>query len=201
MEKIGSKRTDRLNEAELINLAKKKNEHAFLEMHNRYKDGLRAHICKIVAPWDVDDVCTQTFLKAFLHIESYDPGKSEFRTWLYTIGWNTALDHIGKKKREQENMPTSSIDGDNDGSANRISAPDKTPDEEISYHEDYEKLMSYIEELDDLYRDIAKERFINECEYSEIAEKFNLPINTVKTRIKRSREMLIRMMETSDEIM
>lgn len=61
--------------------------------------------------------------------------------------------------------------------------------------------MSYIEELDDLYRDIAKERFINECEYSEIAEKFQLPINTVKTRIKRSREMLIRMMETSDEIM
>ena len=201
MEKTGSKRTDRSKDEELINLAKKKNERAFLEIYNRYKDGLKVHVGKIVAPWDVDDVCTGTFLKAFLHIDSYDPSKSEFRTWLYTIGWNTALDHIGKKKREQENMPTSSIDSDADASASRISAPEKTPDEQISNHEDYEKLMIYIEELDDLYRDIAKARFIDECEYAEIAEKFSLPINTVKTRIKRARETLIKMMQTSDDIM
>lgn len=201
MERTGSKRT-RTSEEELIALAKKKNEHAFLEMYNRYKDGLKVHIGKIVSPWDVDDVSTQTFLKAFLHIESYDPTKSEFRTWLYTIGWNTALDHIGKRKREQENMPTSSIDVD-DSSTNigHISTSDKTPDEEISYHEDYEKILRYIEELDDLYRDIAKARFIEENEYSEIADKFNLPINTVKTRIKRAREALVKMMETSDELM
>jgi len=202
MERTGSKRTSKTIEEELIQLAKKKNEHAFLEMYNRYKDGLKVHLGKLVTPWDVDDVCTQTFLKAFLHIDSYDASKSEFRTWLYTIGWNTALDHIGKRKREQENMPTSSIDvEDSNTNISRISTTDKTPDEEISYHEDYEKLLRYIEELDDLYRDIAKARFIEENEYSEIAEKFNLPINTVKTRIKRARETLIRMMETSDEIM
>jgi len=202
MEKTGSKRTDKNKEAEILSLARKKNERAFMMLYNNYKDGLRIHVGKIVASWDVDDVCTQTFLKAFLHIDSYDPAKSEFRTWLYTIGWNTALDHLGRKQREKENMPTSSIDVDETGnSAARIPDSAKGPEDQISNQEDYQKALAYIEELDDLYRDIAKDRFINECEYNEIAEKYNLPINTVKTRIKRAREILIRMMETSDEIM
>lgn len=202
MEKTGSKHTRlaSMAEADLISLARKKNESAFLEMYNRYKDGLKIHIGKIVSPWDVDDVCMQTFLKAFLHIDSYDASRSEFRTWLYTIGWNSALDHVGKKKREQSNMPTTSIDGDSDGGATRITAPDKTPDEQISNQEDYDKLMRYIGELSPLYRDIARERFINEKEYNEIAEEQGLPINTIKTRIKRAKEQLQKMMETSDEI-
>ena len=98
-------------------------------------------------------------------------------------------------------MPTSSIDGISNGfSAARIPDSAKGPEDQISYQEDYRKALAYIEELDDRYRDIAKDRFINECEYSEIAERYNLPINTVKTRIKRAREILVRMMETSDEL-
>ena len=200
MERTGSKHISKMTEADLINLACKKNEAAFMEMYNRYKDGLRIHVGKIIPPWDVEDICMQTFLKAFLHIESYDSSKSEFRTWLYTIGWNTALDHIGKKKREQDNMPTMSIDNDDEAGATRITAPDKSAEEAISYQEDYDKLIRYIEGLADLYRDIARDRFVGECEYNEIAEKYNLPINTVKTRIKRAKELLQKMMETSDEI-
>ena len=201
MEKTGSKHIDRYSDVDLISLARKRNERAFLMLHDRYKEGLRIHVGKIVASWDVEDVCTQTFLKAFLHIDSYDPAKAEFRTWLYTIGWNTALDHLSGRQREKENMPTSSIDGNSNGfSAARIPDSAKGPEDQISYQEDYRKALAYIEELDDRYRDIAKDRFINECEYSEIAERYNLPINTVKTRIKRAREILVRMMETSDEL-
>jgi len=202
MERTGSKRTKaNTAEADLINLAKKKNERAFMEMYNRYKDGLRIHIAKIIPQWDVEDICMQTFLKAFMHIESYDASKSEFRTWLYTIGWNTALDHVGKKKREQNNMPTTSIDEGMDNGASRLQASENSPEDDISQREDYDKLIEYIELLGDLYREIAKDRFLNDCEYEEIAEKHELPLNTVKTRIKRAKEQLQKMMETSDEIM
>ena len=189
----------KLSSEELIGLAVAKNESAFLELFNRYKDGLKAHVGRIIPSWDVEDICMQSFLKAFLHIESYDPAKGEFRTWLYTIAWNTALDHLGRKKRESDNMPTTNIS--DDGPVQKIVAPEKSPEETISYLEDYEKLLKYIEELDDLYRDIAKERFIDDCEYNEIAERHHLPVNTVKTRIKRAKEKLQKMMETSDDIL
>ena len=96
-------------------------------------------------------------------------------------------------------MPTTNIL--DDGPAQKIVAQEKTPEETISYLEDYEKLLKYIDDLDALYRTIAKERFIDDCEYNEIAEHHNLPVNTVKTRIKRAKEKLQKMMETSDDIL
>lgn len=188
----------RISEPELVSMARKKNQSAFMELYDRNKDGLKIHLGKLISPWEVDDICMQTFLKAFLHIDSYDSAKSEFKTWLYTIGWNTALDHLGKKKREQENMPTTSIDSGDAGEVTSISDPDKTVEESLSRQEDYQKLLHYINELGDLYKDIAVDRFINEHEYNEIAVNHNLPINTVKTRIKRAKEMLQKMMETAD---
>lgn len=188
----------RISEPELVSMARKKNQSAFMELYDRNKDGLKIHLGKLISPWEVDDICMQTFLKAFLHIDSYDSAKSEFKTWLYTIGWNTALDHLGKKKREQENMPTTSIDSGDAGEVTGISDPDKTVEESLSRQEDYQKLLHYINELGDLYKDIAVDRFINEHEYNEIAVNHNLPINTVKTRIKRAKEMLQKMMETAD---
>jgi len=201
MEKTGLKHTrcSKLTDQELVSLAINKNESAFLELFNRYKDGLKLHVGKIIPSWDVEDICMQSFLKAFLHDDSFDKDKGEFRTWLYTIGWNTALDHLGQKKRENSNMPTTELA--EDGPMQKIVAPEKSPEEQISYQEDYEKLMKYIQELDDKYREIAIDRFINDCEYSEIAEKYDLPVNTVKTRIKRSKERLQKMMETSDDLL
>lgn len=188
-----------ISEEDLISLAKKKNESAFLALYNRYREGLKIHLSKLVNPWDIEDICLQTFLKAFLNIERYDKSKGEFRTWLYSIGWNSALDHIGQRKREQSNMPTTSIETSVEGSAaSHISAPDKTVDEAMSSQEDYDKLIRYIEGLSDLYRDIAKDRFLEELEYNEIAQRRNLPINTVKTRIKRAKEFLQKMMEEDE---
>lgn len=202
MERTGSKHTScrKLDENSLISLAKNSNEAAFMEIFDRYKSALKIHLGKIVAASDVEDICLQTFLKAFLHINSFDCTKAEFRTWLFKIGWNTALDHVGKKQRENDYMPTTSIDCEQ-GKAAGISTDERSPEENISNQEDYDKLIRYIEGLSPLYRDIAKDRFIEECDYNEIAEKYQLPINTIKTRIKRSKEILQKMMlDNEDEI-
>lgn len=189
-----------MEEKELLELASRKNESAFLEIFNRYKGALKVHIGKVVPSWDVEDICMQTFLKAFLHIDSYDPVRAEFKTWLFTIGWNTALDHVGRRQREMDCMPTTSIDTDGASTAG-ITTGDRSPEEAISNQEDYEKLMRLIDGLSPLYRDIARDRFIEECEYNEIALRHDLPVNTVKTRIKRAKEILQRMMTEDEEEM
>ena len=61
--------------------------------------------------------------------------------------------------------------------------------------------MRLIDGLSPLYRDIARDRFIEECEYNEIALRHDLPVNTVKTRIKRAKEILQRMMTEDEEEM
>ncbi len=37
--------------------------------------------------------------------------------------------------------------------------------------------------------------------YKEIADELEIPINTVKTRIRRAKAMLLKMMEISDELL
>ena len=206
MAKTGSKHTDacRMDDAGLIQQASAGSQTAFMKLFERYKGGLKVHLSKIIpVQEDLEDVVMESFLKAFMQIRKFDPAKAAFRTWLYKIGWNTALDLAGRRRSEQLNMPTTPIDpGLGEGTAVvAIPDPGKDPEEDFSTREEYDKLMLYIDELGDLYRDVARLRLIDDLDYSEIAGKLGLPLNTVRTRIRRAKDELQKMMETSDEIM
>ncbi len=47
---------------------------------------------------DAEDVCQETLVRAFLHLDRYDPRLS-FRNWLFTILYRRALDLIRRKRR------------------------------------------------------------------------------------------------------
>ena len=51
-----------------------------------------------------------------------------------------------------------------------------------------------INSLEPKYREPAILRFIKEYEYNEIAQELNLGLNTVKTRLKRAKEILMKML-------
>lgn len=199
MGKTGLKRTD-LTDAQLICLAIERDEAAAAAIFDRYKDGVKVFVSKMVPSSDVEDVVMQSFLKALMKIETYDETLSSFKTWLYTIAWNTALDFCGKRKRDNDNMPITSIDTPlGEGVAVSISDPQRPVDEQISNAENYDSLLLHIEGLSPLYRDIARDRFVCEHEYEEIALRYGLSLNTVKTRIRRAKEILQREMEEDGE--
>ena len=50
--------------------------------------------------------------------------------------------------------------------------------------------MKYIERLPELYRTVARKRLIDGMKYDEIAENMDLELNTVKTRIRRAKQII-----------
>lgn len=50
---------------------------------------------------DADDVAQETFLRAYRHIDSYDPQR-RFSTWLFAIGKNVAASHRAADRRRDE---------------------------------------------------------------------------------------------------
>lgn len=50
---------------------------------------------------DAEDVCQETFLQVFRHLDRYDPMRN-FKTWLLTIVYRRSLDMIKKKRRFSE---------------------------------------------------------------------------------------------------
>ena len=199
METTGSKLTN-LTDTELVRLALEQNQAAFIVLYTRYNTGVKSHISRYVSQKeDIEDICLESFQKAFSQLCSYND-EYKFSTWIYRIARNTAFDHLSRHDREKNNMPTTSINEDF-AELKELPAVMHNPEEDIINQQEYDKWLNNIEKLKDDYRIVAKMNLIDNFGYKEIADALDMPINTVKTKIRRAKAQLLKMMDYSDELL
>ena len=199
MEATGSKLTN-LTDQELVRLALEQNQVAFIVLYTRYNSGVKSHIAHYVSQKeDIEDICLESFQKAFSQLASYNP-EYKFSTWIYRIARNTAFDHLSRHDRERTNMPTTSIN-DELVELKELPATMHNPEEDIINQQEYDKWLTNIEKLKEEYRIVAKMNLIDNFGYKEIADALEMPINTVKTKIRRAKAQLLKMMDYSDELL
>ena len=199
MEKTGSKLTN-LSDMELVKMALDQNQAAFIVLYTRYNTGVKGHISRYVSQKeDIEDICLESFQKAFSQIGSYN-SEYKFSTWLYRIARNTAFDHLSRHDREKNNMPTTSINEDF-AELKELPATMHNPEEDIINQQEYDKWLNNIEKLKDDYYTVAKMNLIDNFGYKDIADALEMPINTVKTKIRRAKAQLLKMMDYSDELL
>ena len=199
METTGSKLTN-LSDTDLVRLAIDQNQAAFIVLYTRYNAGVRSHIARYVTQKeDIEDICLESFQKAFSQIGTYNP-EYKLSTWLYRIARNTAFDHLSKHDREKNYIPTTSISEDI-AELKELPATMHNPEEDIINQQEYDKWLNNIEKLKDDYRIVAKMNLIDNFGYKEIADSLEIPINTVKTKIRRAKAQLLKMMDYSDELL
>jgi len=196
MATTGFKLTDK-DDSHLVNLALGGDQMAFLVLYERYRVGVGLHVGQFITiREEVEDVVLESFQKAFQQLSTYN-NEYKFSTWLFRIARNTAFDHIEKKGRHSSNMPTNSIDDEQSGLA-EIIAPTGNPEADVISSQGYDKLVAAIEGLPEIYRDVARMVFLEYFGYQEIAEELDLPLGTVKTRVKRSRDIIMKSIDPLD---
>ena len=199
METTGSKLTN-LSDTDLVRLAIDQNQAAFIVLYTRYNAGVRSHIARYVSQKeDIEDIALESFQKAFSQLGSYND-EYKFSTWIYRIARNTAFDHLSRHDREKNNMPTTSINEDF-AELKELPAVMHNPEEDIINQQEYDKWLNNIEKLKDDYKTVAKMNLIDNFGYKEIADALDMPINTVKTKIRRAKAQLLKMMDYSDELL
>ena len=199
MEATGSKLPN-LSDMELVRLALEQNQAAFIVLYTRYNAGVKSHISRYVSQKeDIEDISLESFQKAFSQLGSYNP-EYKFSTWIYRIARNTAFDHLSRHDREKNNMPTTSINEDF-AELKELPAVMHNPEEDIINQQEYDKWLNNIEKLKDDYKAVAKMNLIDNFGYKEIADALDMPINTVKTKIRRAKAQLLKMMDYSDELL
>ena len=182
-----------MNEKEIIQQALRGDQTAYREIYQIYEKAVRGRVSGYFK-WkaDIDDVTMESFQKAFAALPAFDTTR-EFRPWLLTIATRTALDHLGRIRREDQKkegiLLKASEGGDGEGELTET-----TPEEEIIQDEVHSRLMQFIEELPSLYKDVMIKYMIDELEYEEIARELDLELNTVRTRIRRGKQHLQEMM-------
>lgn len=76
-------------------------EGALVSLLEAYRDGLMLYLNGIVSDLTVaEDLTEDTFLKLVLKKPRFS-AKSSFKTWLYTIGRNLAMDHLRRGTRKE----------------------------------------------------------------------------------------------------
>jgi len=77
-------------------------ESGLVEIIRDYKDGLILYLASIVGNIrTAEELAEDTFVLLGTK-KPRDKGKGSFRTWLYTIGRNVAIDHIRKYRKNSE---------------------------------------------------------------------------------------------------
>lgn len=73
-----------------------------VELIRDYKDGLILYLCSFTGDIDSAEECVQdTFIRLAVK-KPHFAGRSSFRTWLYTIGRNIAVDWLRRSKRRKQ---------------------------------------------------------------------------------------------------
>lgn len=185
---------------ELVSSAIAGDQSAYTLLMQKHKEGLTLYVQEFIGTLknsdgiielaeEPQDIVQEAFHKAFQALPTYNP-QYKFTTWLYNIARNIAIDYTRKRKISigANLTPDNLKDIANIGSGIKNS-----PEDKLISSQEYRTLIEMIDSLDEKYRKPAILRFLREYEYNEIAQELNLELNTVKTRLKRAKELLKKM--------
>lgn len=147
-----------------------------------------------------DDLTVETFSKAFLQLHRYAP-TSSFSSWLFSIGINTYIDYLRKKRLDTVSLNEITRTSDNDFIEYQIPSGQPNPEEIIIRQQRDSALRDIVAQLKEPYRQIIEMRYYEDLSYDEIARRTRLPLGTVKVRLNRAKALLASIVKEKGDLL
>lgn len=181
---------------ELVKSALQGNEKAFARLLNRYKDAIYFMLLKMVNNRsDAEDLTLEAFGKAFKNLHQYSPTYA-FSTWLFKIASNNCIDFLRKKKGVH--IPIETKEETESNETGRLKSKELDPEERLIRQQKAILLRKVVRKLKPRYQVLVELRYFREYSYEEVAKELDLPLGTVKAQLFRAREMLFKMIESTE---
>ena len=153
-----------------------------IRLINQYQNLIFSICLKLTGDYfTAEDLTQETFVSAYEHWESFD-GEFE-KAWLARIASNKCMDYKRAAARRLIPMEESELP---QGSTGRR----EDPLEQVMNREVLEELERKCKALSPPYGEVALQYYVRGQTAVEISQSSQVPLNTVKTRIRRAREML-----------
>ena len=164
----------------------------FGQLVERYEPKMTRYAHKFLfAHADAQDLVQEVFIKAFVHIKSFD-AKRKFSSWLYRIAHNEFINALKRK----EKGPLYFFDPDTFW-PHPLSK--ETADRDINEKELKEMMSLSLNKLQPKYREPLVLYYYEEMDYKEIAEVLKIPIATVGVTRQRAKNKLKKIVEKINE--
>ena len=166
-----------MENSQIIELVKKvseeRNELAFSEIFDFIAPKINAYYVKNNIGIEQAEELTQEVLSTiWLKAKQFDPEKSKFITWSFTIARNKKIDFYRKNKKSDVNE---------EDIRDFLYEDNKSDDYELE-----STIKNITQELDENQKKLIKMSFFEQKSHKNIAEELEIPLGTVKSRIRAS---------------
>ena len=171
---------------ELVGRVRAGDRDAFALLVERYKRGIANFIgAGVRSSADVADLTQETFLRAYAHLNTYNPDLGRFSTWLYHIARNVVRTFLGRSQRR----PAAAELGE--ARSLETSLPDRSNDADpvggVLRAEADASVRAALAELPERTRTVLALRYYDNMDYQSIATTLGLSLGNVKTLIHRGK--------------
>ena len=160
----------------VIRATQKKDQQAFAELMDKYKDSIYYMLLKMVHNNDdAEDLTLEAFGKAFSRLHQYTPNFA-FSTWLFKIATNNCIDFLRKKKKNVMSIDNRIENEDGDDFKFEIKSEGLTPEQIAMNDQKIQLMRQYVKKLKPRYEILVEMRYFKEMSYDEISEELQLPL-------------------------
>jgi RNA polymerase sigma-70 factor (ECF subfamily) len=158
----------------IIAIARSGDRPAFTALYDHFAPRVKSYLARLGAPPNVAEELTQeTMLSVWRKAGYFDPSRAAASTWIFTIARNLRIDHQ-RRVRNVEILPDPSEE------------PDAPPGVDVALMsaERDERIRFALTQLSREQAEIVRLFYFQEKPHSEIARSLDLPLGTVKSRVR-----------------
>lgn len=162
-------------EQELVMLLKQRQQQAFSYLYDNYSGALYSVILAITPDKEISsDILQEVFVKIWKQIESYDVSKGRLFTWMMNIARNAAIDMLRSKSYRQQ------------GQNHELNELVYNVASTGAKNTDLIGLRKIVHMLDEDYKSLVDLAYFQGFTQDEISKMLNIPLGTVKTRLRNA---------------
>ncbi|MFT4098188.1 MAG: sigma-70 family RNA polymerase sigma factor [Rhodoblastus sp.] len=160
--------------ADLIaDIAERGDRSAFIALFEFYAPRIKGQAMRFGLSADMaEDVAQDAMLAVWRRAGQFDAARGSASAWIFTIATNARTDRLRRDRRL-----TSAVELDADSIALSVDAADGAS-------LDAARVSSYVQSLPEQQRHILHLSFFRDLPHAEIARTLDIPLGTVKSRIR-----------------
>ncbi|WP_298931189.1 RNA polymerase sigma factor [uncultured Allomuricauda sp.] len=161
-----------LIEKHIVSLLAEKDDKAISLLYDNYGDTLFGVAYKVVRDEDLaQDVLQESFIKIWKKADSYDPSKAKLFTWLFRITRNTAIDKLRSVNNKSDKEVQIDVSDVYNLGVNGI-------------RPEFMDVQDNLEKIESKYQIVLEALFFQGMTQQEASEELDIPLGTVKSRLK-----------------
>jgi RNA polymerase sigma-70 factor (ECF subfamily) len=172
--------TDVIWSEHVVEIARIRDRSRFAELFGYFAPRLKSYFMRLGQGSDVaEELAQETMLAVWRKASTFDPARASAATWIFTIARNLRVDRL---RRERDPAQLSEYYYERE--------PAATPSDDFISTERANRVRDALAALSRDQLDVIRLSFFEDRSHAEISKELNIPLGTVKSRVRLAVERL-----------